>query len=196
MPKFNLADKEYEIIDLRNTAREGPLKSHDTHIIIDRTVGSVIKLRSKSIEIDVPAIEPSRVDGTISTEVPSVEIIHPTPEDEGLSSEPRVGTALDHPEKVRIPNGSRITDNDLKAQDMQNYKNVNQVDSVTELNGAAKTPDAAPATVDNRFEDVNRSELEGTQDLDNIQTIDLDEDDENSRTYGIAIVLNGKEHTK
>ena len=50
------------------------MRSQETHIIIDRTVNSVIKLRAKSIEIDVPPNIPSI--NVIPAEPADVEPIH------------------------------------------------------------------------------------------------------------------------
>lgn len=46
------------------------MRSQETHIIIDRTVNSVIKLRAKSIEIDVPP------------KIPSINVIPAEPADD------------------------------------------------------------------------------------------------------------------
>ena len=180
VPKFQLADQEFELIDLRSN-NQSKRRSHDTHIVIDRTVNSVIKLRTKSIEIDVPA-----------NKVPSTEGGPSAPDDDNKSAEVPQNTEP-----------GRATNEDSRSE----YDNDEGFNSKESSQNAGKDNDNGSEVVITQVVDdgdmdkhgdhtANSDESVETQGLDNVQTVDLDETDEQSRTYGIAVVVNGKDQNK
>lgn len=147
------------------------------HVIIDREVGSVIRLRAESIEINVPA------------KVPALEITPPSPDREPTSTEPflnhsSVGTS----QTSDIPNNRENGSLDIRKAEQSELKNAITAGNdraVVNMDVANEISNLAATT---RVKDID----EATHSLDNAQTINLDEADEKDRTYGLAIVLNGK----
>ena len=176
VPKFQLADQEFELIDLRST-NQSKRRSHDTHIVIDRTVNSVIKLRTKSIEIDVPA-----------NKVPSTEGGPSAPDNENLSTEVPQNTELE-----------RATNEDSRSE-YDNDETLNSKNEGKDNDNGSEVVITQAITGDSlaMHEDhvAKSDDSDKTQGLDNVQTVDLDETDEQGRTYGIAVVVNGKDQNK
>ena len=180
VPKFKIADQEFELIDLRSSD-QSRRRSHDTHIVIDRTVNSTIKLRTKSIEIDVPA-----------NKVPSVEVSPTSPDNAKEATEaPQNNTT----ETAQAEDTKSEYDNDdTLVKDLKSQNNGRDSDNGSEV---VITQVVADDDMGENEDHITKSdESNRTQGLDNVETVDLDETDEQDRTYGIAVAVNGKDQSK
>ena len=141
----------------------------------------MIKLRTKSIEIDVPA-----------NKVPSVEISPPTPDNEKSSVQSPLNKTTEDASVEETRSEYENDDNsitDAKSQqagggnDNGDEVVITQVDAEDQVN-----------VHENNVATSDESGL--TQGLDNVQTVDLDDIGEHGRTYGLAVVLNRKDQSK
>ena len=168
VPRFHFNNKEYEIIDLRDSTGSGPDKSRETHIIIDRSVNSMIKLRSKSLEIDIPP------------NIPTLEVSPPTPEND-KSADVHLPDIQGDAQQEQISNNCN-DENNLQQDKLFDTKVSNDDSNATSLSALDQ-------------ENVEITETYSSQGLDNTETIDLDENAENQRMYGFTVVLNGTAET-
>ena len=176
VPKFQFDNKEYEIIDLRRDTDADLSNSKETHIIIDRTVNSTIKLRAKSIEIDIPG------------NIPKLDVIPPTPDDEHQINE--LNSLVDtERDELGVSQSDNLTD--VNAID-QNSQSIPTEDDRAKQTLGLVTPDQVHV-LETFSSNKDTAEVEATQGLDDIETVEIDETAKDHQTYGLTVVLNGVE---